>query len=232
MKLIRRNIVVATLAVVVGCGGERAAFRPTENVTRSAPGGRPAASYEIRNAPDQPAHAKVNVWSRGAWEEGGRTWARVALEVLNTGGTLVSLDTSGLRLDAFTNRGERLPPAQLVSTTSPNARLDVAANETGMIQLEYVIDANVKPDDLGSMRLRWAINHDDGRQYVQFTDFRRVREQYAYTGGTVFYDPIWGYYDPFLYGPPYGYHLRYRYPVGRTIHRDDGGKRTVIRDHR
>ncbi|MBA3456883.1 MAG: hypothetical protein H0T42_27585 [Deltaproteobacteria bacterium] len=31
------------------------------------------------------------------------------------------------------------------------------------------------------------------------------------------YDPIYGFYDPFLYGPPYGYHLRYHAPVRRVI---------------
>jgi hypothetical protein len=170
----------------------------------------------------------VNVWSGGAWVEDGRTLARVAIEVLNLGTAPVQLDTNALRLDAYWSSGAQLPPAQLVSTTSPDASLVVPPNESGVIRLVYQLQ--VSPDDIGSMRLRWAVLHDDGKRYVQFTDFRRVRD---YPTGTAvaFYDPIWGYYDPFLYGPPYGYRMRYRVPVGRVIIRDrDRVPQTVRRD--
>ena len=35
-----------------------------------------------------------------------------------------------------------------------------------------------------------------------------------------YYDPIYGFYDPFLYGPPYGHHLRHQVPVRRVIVQD------------
>ena len=155
--------------------------------------------------------------------------ARVGLEVVNSGDRPVWLDAGALRLDAYRNSGAQLPSGLLVRSSMPNAALYVPPRETGQIRLEYVIPADVDPDDIGSLRLRWAVAHDDGRRYVQFTDFRRIREQYTTTAGVAFYDPIWGFYDPFLYGPPYRYHSIHRYPVGRVIVRERP-PRTVIRD--
>jgi hypothetical protein len=215
--------IVALLAIGVACGSDRAAFRPTEDLTTSARSERPAASYDIRAAHDQPAHVRVNVWSRGAWVEDGRTLARVAIEVVNSGEAPVRLETSALRLDAYRNTGAQLPSGELVS----NADLSVPPNETGSVRLEFEL-LYVRPDDIASMRLRWALQYDDGGwHYVQFTDFRRVGEYVA--GGVVFYDPIWGDYDPFLYGPPYGHHFHYRVPIGRVII-GDRGTRTTVRD--
>lgn len=228
----KRIGVFVMMIVGIGCGSDSAAFSPTTNVTGSGPGGTAAASYEIRMGHDQPAHVRVNVWSHGAWVEDGRTMARVGIEVLNTGELGVSVDTNALRLDAYRNDGAQLPSGQLVRTSVPDrAGLVVAPNETGVVSLDFALPAEVKPDEIGNLRLRWAVAHDDGRRYVQFTDFQRVRQPYATT--VIAYDPIWGYYDPFFYGPPYGYHLRYRVPVGRVIidhRRGQQRPRTVIRD--
>jgi hypothetical protein len=54
-----------------------------------------------------------------------------------------------------------------------------------------------------------------GERYVQFTEFRRQPEQVA--SAEVYYDPIFGFYDPFFYGPPYGYHLNYYVPIRRVV---------------
>lgn len=97
----------------------------------------------------------MNVWSRGAYVEDGRTLALVALEVRNTGDEPVLLDTGALRLDAYRSSGAQRPPARLVRTSQPGASLWVPPDETGTIQLVYAIPATVRPDDIGSMRLRW-----------------------------------------------------------------------------
>lgn len=209
----------------IACGSDRAAFRPTDNVTRSAPGGQPAASYEIRGGTDRAAHARVNVWSQGAYVDNGRTMARVGVELRNTGDQYVSLARHELQLDAYLEDGRALPPAQLVHTVGP---LFALPGEATRVELVYALAANVDPDAIGSLRLRWAVEHDDGHRYVQFTDFRRVPE--AVTTGVVYYDPIYGYYDPFLYGPPYGYYLRHRVPIGRVFVDHRRPPRTVIRD--
>lgn len=215
------------LALLIACGSDRAAFRPTDNVTRSAPGGQPAASYEIRDGEGRPSHVRVNVYSRGAYEDNNFTYARIVVEIRNTGTQNVSLDARQLRLEAYADNGALLPHGQLVQTIG--SALYVPPGEVTSVELVYAL-GDIEPDHIGSLRLRWVLEHDDGKRYVQFTDFRRVRETIAH--GIYYYDPIYGYYDPFLYGPPYGYHLRARVPVGRVIIRDRDRPRTVIRDHR
>jgi hypothetical protein len=221
-----RRIAQLAFLAVIACGGDQAAFRPTDHVTSSAPGGQPAASYEIRGGADRAPHARVNVWSLGAYRDDGQTWARIGVELRNTGDRHVSLDVRELQLDAYLAGGAALPPAQLVRTMGP---VFAMPGEATRIELVYALPANVEPDDIASLRLRWTLEHDDGQRYVQFTDFQRVPEEV--TTGVVYYDPIYGYYDPFLYGPPYSWHLSHRVPVGRVIvHRHHRGPRTVIRD--
>jgi hypothetical protein len=79
-----------------------------------------------------------------------------------------------------------------------------------------VLGVPVAPSQLGAMRFRWGVVRDGYDRYVQFTDFRRQPE-YVASAVTVFYDPILGFYDPFFYGAPYGYHLNYYVPVRRVI---------------
>ncbi len=213
-----------TLFIVAACGTDRAAFRPTDNVTAKGPGGQPAAAYDVRLGPDRDPQVQVNVWSRGAYEEDDRTIVRMSVEVRNTGNELVTLDPDALRLEAFRNSGALLPIAQLLQIAAPAGVLAVAPGETATIQLAFAIQPEIDPDSIGSLRLRWGLRHDDGRRYVQFTDFRRIREPRYVATGIAYYHPIYGFYDPFFYGPPYGYHLRYQVPVRRVFieHRDRG----------
>lgn len=221
------KFIIAALVSVAACGTERAAFQPTQNVTNAGPGGRLAASYEIRGGPQEDSHVRVNVWSRGAYVENGQTMARVAVEVLNSGDDNVRLDANTVRLEAYANDGAPMPAPVLVRTSAALARMIVAPHETETVRLDYALAA--KPDDIGSMRLRWGVLHDDGRQYVQFTDFKRVEEPTYVADGVVYYDPVWGFYDPFFYGPPYGY--GHHVPIGRVVVRERA-PRVVVRDHR
>lgn len=203
---------------VAACGSTSAAFRPTDNVTASGPGGQPAASYEIRSGPDRDPHVHVNVWSTGAFVEDDRTFTHVSFEVRNTGDASVSIDPRELRLDAFVEDGGQLPSAILVEAMAPGSSMLVPPREASTFRFVFQLPVVIDPDDIGSFRLRWELDHEDGERYVQFTDFRRVRDVAA--TNISYYDPIYGFYDPFLYGPPYGYHLRYHQPVRRVIIQD------------
>ncbi|HSK03166.1 MAG TPA: hypothetical protein VK932_18065 [Kofleriaceae bacterium] len=221
----------ALLALLVAaCGTDRAAFRPTDNVTAKGPGGQLAAAYDVRSSPDRDPHVQVNVWSRGAYEEDDRAIVRMSMEVRNTGDELVTLDAETLRLDAFRNSGALLPTAQLLQIMAPAGALTVPPGEVATIQLVFAIPVDIAPNSIGSLRLRWGLLHDDGRRYVQFTDFRREPEPQYVAAGISYYHPIYGFYDPFLYGPPYGYHLRYHVPVRRVfVESRDRGVQTVRR---
>jgi hypothetical protein len=212
------------LLSLAACGTDRAAFRPTDNVAAQGHGGQPAAAYDIRRAPGEDPHVHINVWSRGAYADGDQTIVRMSVEVRNTGNEPVTLEPGALQLEAYRNSGAPLPAPQLVQTMAPGGILTVPPGEAATFQLAFAIQPSIDPDSIGGLRLRWALQHDDGRRYVQFTDFQRVPEPTYVATGFVYYDPIFGVYDPFFYGPPYGYHLRHQYPVRRVIieHRDRG----------
>jgi hypothetical protein len=84
------------------------------------------------------------------------------------------------------------------------------------MKLRFELTVPVAPSNVGALRFRWGVVRDDGERYVQFTEFRRQTEQVA-AATHVFYDPIFGFYDPFFYGAPYGYRLNYYVPVRRVI---------------
>lgn len=219
---------LAALLVVAGCT-DRARFEPT-HPTAQGHGGQPAASYDIRVAPHREAHAVVNVWSKGAAVEDGRTIARLAVELRNTGDRMLQLEPNELRLDAYTS-DEKLPAPQLVQIVAQPRSLAVPPGEAATVQLAFAMPVAVDPDRITSLRLRWSVDHHDGRRYVQFTDFQRVEEYPTTTG--VYYDPVFGLYDPFLYGPPYVNQYRFGVPVRRMIVQDrdrDRAVRQVRRD--
>lgn len=211
-----KSIALLGVLSLAACATDRAAFRPTDNVTASGHGGQPAAAYEVRREAGEDPSIQIHVWSRGAYLENDRTFARLAIEVRNTGEGSVTLEPGELRLEAYRNEGARLPPAQLVRTIAPGGSVTVPPGEARTIQLVFAFPYAIAPDAIGSLRLRWALWDDDDRRYVQFTDFRRVREYVA--TGITYYDPLYGFYDPFFYGPPYSYGWRYYHlPVRRVI---------------
>ncbi len=221
----RRSFLSLLILSLAACGADRAEFRPTTGATAESPGGQPAAAYDVRTGRDRDPHVNVHVWSRGAYAEDDRTFVRMAVEVRNTGTSPVTLEQGALRLEAFDNEGRPLPLPQLARTMAPGGSLTVPPGETGTIQLEFAMPGVQDPDSIGQLRLRWGLYHDDGRRYVQFTDFRRVPEYRYVATGITYYDPIYGFYDPFIYGPPWGYyHYRYPTPVRRIIieHRNRG----------
>jgi hypothetical protein len=171
------------------------------------------------------------VWSRGARADDGSTTVRLALEMRNTGEQGIELRTDEVRLEGLSNQGTPLPPAVLERVNSETASVFVPPGEAATIELLFGWGHEIAPDDIGRLRLRWVVDHDDAQRYVQFTELRRVRE--VYTPGYVYYDPIWGYYDPYLYGPPYGHHYVHRVPVRRVYVRDHDrdDARAHVRDH-
>ena len=210
------RIFVAAMAVAAltsACGADRASFRPTTHVTTSGHGGQPAASYDVRV--DSGTVAQVNIWSRGAYRaDDGRTIVRLMADVLNTGDKPVQLGRDHVRLEAFRRGGQPLGQARLIGASG--AGESIPAGEARTVELWFSMRQPIDPDRIGALRLRWGLGYDDGRRYVQFTEFQRVPER-TYARATVYYHPVFGFYDPFIYGPPYMYHYRYRAPVRRVI---------------
>jgi len=211
----------ATLLLICGACSERAEFQPTQNPSSVSPSGQPAASYDLRADQTSDAKITVNVWSDGARRIDDHTIVDAGIELRNAGAEPVELDREALALDSFDQRGAPLPPARLVGVKAEKGSDVVAPRSASIFWARFELGAPIAPSHLGALRLRWGVVRDNHDRYVQFTDFRRQPE-YAPSTTVVYYDPIFGYYDPFFYGPPFGYHFNYYVPVGHVIvdHRD------------
>lgn len=207
-----RALGYALVLVIAACVKDRRVHSPPTSPSHP---GQPAASYDIRIGPTTAPHAHVTVWCRGTTEVDGRTFVDVAVELRNTGYRVVALDTEELRLDAFGPKGGRTPPARLARVTPPGTSVDVQPDDARTIDLRFEMPIGVDENDLARIRLQWAITYPDGQRYAQVTEFQQVLD--ALAGTIMYFDPVWTYYDPFLYGAPfYGYHAHYGVPTGRV----------------
>lgn len=206
----------ALLLLFSGACAERARFRPTQNVSAVSPGGKPAASYQLHAGGGTEPNITVNVWSDGAERHDDRTTVQLAVELRNSSDQAVQLDRNELQLETFDTKGAPLPAPRLVSVSAEKGSETIAPRSASTLRLRFELGAPVAPTDVGALRLRWSVLRGDGERYVQFTEFRQQPEQIA-VAGTFYYDPIFGFYDPFFYGPPYEYHLHYHVPVRRVI---------------
>lgn len=223
------TLAILSVLAMAACAADRAQFQPT-NPAGTGHGGQPAAAYDLRAGPGRSADIEVKVWSRGAYERTDHTIVRLAMELQNTGPHPVALDTQGLRLQAFDNSGRPLPDGQLVEVARPGASVNtVMAGDAATFWLAFALPRHVAPDDLRTMRLRWEVTRASGARYVQFTEFQRLPDYddtYGYAGWS-YYDPLFGYYNPYFYGAPYfGY---YNVPVRRVVV-DRDRPRVQIRD--
>lgn len=222
-----KTITTAALLLLLSGGcGERARFRPTQNVSAVSPSGKPAASYELRAQEGSESNLTVNVWSEGAERHDDQTTVKLAIEIRNTSDEAVQLDRDTLALEAFNAKGAPLPAPSLLSLSAEKGALTIPPRTASTLRLQFDLGA-VAPTDVGALRFRWGVVRGDGERYVQFTEFRQQPEQVAMAGTFYYgYDPIFGFYDPFFYGPPYGYHLHYHVPVRRVVVvRHAGGRR-------
>jgi hypothetical protein len=215
MKML--TTMAATLLLFSAGCGERARFRPTQDVNAVSPSGKPAASYELRAYEGSEAKITVNVWSEGAERHDDRTTVDLGVEVRNTGDDAIQLDRDALALEAFNTKGTPLPAGRLVSVTAEKGSETIAPRTASTLRLRFELAVPVAPTEVGALRFRWGVVRGDGEQYVQFTEFRQQQEEQVAMAGAFYYSPIFGFYDPFFYGPPYGYHLNYYVPVRRVI---------------
>jgi len=211
------KIFVTTTAtlLLLSCG-ERARFQPTENVNAVSPSGQPAASYELRVDQTSDPKISVNVWSEGASRHDDRTYVDLSVEIRNSGEDAIELDRSALAVEAFHPQGTPLPAARLAKITAEKGAYVIGPRSASTLKLRFELMESVSPGQVGALRFRWGVVRGDGERYVQFTEFRRQPE-YVAAATRVHYDPIYGFYDPFFYGPPYGYHINYYAPVRRVI---------------
>jgi len=221
-----RTTLLACLILLGTSCAERAQFQPTENVEATGHGGQPAAAYDLQADHEGPADIHVNVWSQGATRDRGVTDIHLTLELRNTGTMPVELDRDAIALEAFAGRGTPIPSPQLAMVHADTGSLTVAPGTATTVQLVFRVPVRIAPEAISSLRLRWGVARASGQRYVQFTEFRQSPQYVARSW--VYYDPVWGFYDPYFYGPPYGVHFGYHVPVRHVI----VSRRDVHRHHR
>jgi hypothetical protein len=89
-----------------------------------------------------------------------------------------------LRLQAFGRDGRSLPGSQL---RTPRAPTTIRPGTASTIGLVFTLPNDVDPDDIGTIRMRWALTHTNGTRCVQFTDFQRVTDPEVYGYGARSY---------------------------------------------
>ncbi len=89
----------------------------------------------------------------------------MAFEVRNTGEEGVSIDPRQLRLDAYLENGQQLPPAHLVQAMAPGSTMMVAPREASTFRFVFQLPIEIEPDRIGSFRLRWELDHERGQRY-------------------------------------------------------------------
>lgn len=211
----------AALLLIAGACGERARFQPTQNVSGVSSTGQPAASYELRTDESADPQITVNVWSEGATRKDDVTSVDLSVQVRNGSDAEVRLDRDVLALETFHTKGAPLPAPRLTAITAEKGSDIIAPRSASTLRIRFELPVPVSPDQVGALRFRWGVVRGDGDRYVQFTEFNRQPQQVA-SAAFVYHDPIYGFYDPFFHGPPYGYRSHYYVPVRRVIveHRD------------
>jgi hypothetical protein len=216
--IVTKTAALLVAAVASACAADRAMFQPTENVTTTGHGGQPAAAYDLRGSPEQDPRVHIRVWSQGARSVEGRTHVYLTVEVQNTSEENVTVDTASMRLDGYDNAGRPLPASQAPAAIAGYYKpLMVAPGAAGTVNLYFELARGIGLEDIQSLRLRWALEHDDGERYVQFTEFQRARPPEYTSFNAVYYDPVFGLYDPLFYGPRFGYRVHYHVPVRRVL---------------
>jgi hypothetical protein len=195
------------LLLFAGCA-EQAYYVPTDNVSATSPGGKPAASYVIQGENGGKA-AEVNVWSRGVDKRNDASLLHATFEVRNTSDAPLKMDPSLISAEAFGSHDTPMQTPRLAGTSpsGPDA-FTIPPHQARNIDVYFSTAPGIKPSDVKAFRMRWGLQLE-GQQYVQFTQFKRevpeyyyYNDYYAYGGWGSWYGPGWPYwYDPYFSSP-------------------------------
>lgn len=187
----RLTLLLPLLALFqVACATNRL-FAPRENGNGSGPTGQPAAVYVL--AP--PAHGEVRLWCDGCdLDEAQVPVLRLGFELENTGNEPMALDPAAVRVTGLAIDGGLAATATL---TSPPARVEVAPQSTGRVDLVYAVAGDgIAPRAIQDFHVGWQVAAGD-QTFSQVTPFQAFYPAY---------DDRW---DPWpWWGFGFGFHSR------------------------
>lgn len=179
----------------LGCASASQWFRPGERAAATSPEGLPAAVYEVMR--DGTIAAEVRLWSDGARRIDRRTEVRLTFEIENLSKGELALAAEDLRLATVRTEDETFRELAPV-TVEP--RRDVGPGQTLLVDAVFVVPPELKPHDLESFRVRWALR--GAVTYAQITPFFEdeaplppLRLAYGPVG-LPWYDPLYGIWAP------------------------------------
>ena len=189
------------LLLLTSCAASRQHFTPREDVRAQSPRGWPAAQYAVTIGAQNAGEAKV--WSEGSFVDdvGGddRTILHVGFELENRSGGEMDFDVDKCRVvDVQCDDGQLAN----LAAHDENGTLHVAANQVGLIDLEFVLPRRTDPRDLTSFRVEWTLATAVGT-FSQSTPFRVDVARY-YRSRSYYndydYSPWWGFGTGFAVG--------------------------------
>jgi hypothetical protein len=233
--LTRLSLVVAVGVALTACGTQQTAYRPVAAGQGVLATGPNVATYAV---PPQAPQGRVQVVSLGGERLQGQDdlFLHVRLDAENSG------DATAWRIESHEQRlvlqgGAELPPSY-ATTSAGGPVLSLNRGQRGYVDLYYPLPPGWDPPRL---TLSWRVRRAD-QMVALATGLDRVSGRggsypaygpHAYAPyepyyGTRYrthvgvhlgygYDPFWGFYDPFWYGPRYygpryyGYGPRYHY---------------------
>lgn len=185
-----RVLSVILAGLLAGCASQRASFRPAEPTSYSM--GYPATLYDVNL--DNQRLGIVKVYSGGGYkvpQDGSQPVIDVRLRIRNLSDAPMTLDLARSDMTVETSSGEQTlkQPVRVPVETS------VPAGSTAVIVLNYPLEGNLGPEQMGSFDFDWTLKTDKG-DYAQTTPFVRRYVNNAY----VFY-PLYG---GWWWGPGWG----------------------------
>jgi hypothetical protein len=213
VRTIRMLGLVILAGLLAGCASHRASFTPAEPTGYSSMGYR-ATLYDVTL--DDQRLGIVKIYSEGGYkvpQDGSQPVIDVRLRIRNLSDAPMSLDLAKSDVSAETSKGEQTlrQPLRVPGETS------VPAGGTAVVVLNYPLEGNLRPDQVGSFDFDWTLRTDKG-DYAQTTPFvrRYVNDVYSYYplyGGWwgPGWGPGWGWWGP---GWGWGYGVGFAYGGG------------------
>jgi hypothetical protein len=180
-----RLLGLVILAGLLGGCAAHASFRPTDTTAYSM--GYPATFYDVNL--DNKRLGIVKVYSEGGYkvpQDGSQPVIDVRLKIRNFSDAQMSLDLGKSDVSADTSRGEQM----LRQPLHVPGEMSVPAGGTAVIVLDYPLEGNLKPDQVGGFDFDWTLQTEKG-EYAQTTPFVR-RHMHNYYGYYPLYGGWWG----------------------------------------
>ena len=187
---LRWGVLAVALAMAPACASSQA-FHPSEKATGESPEGELAADYDLRTEEGN-VFGEGRVWSEGAEETeiDGRDATVVNVGFLLENETDAPMSLLGRRLSLELTMADGTAYRGIRPLRDPGV-LTVPPRDRRRVEVTFELSPELEPDDISTFRVRWAVDHEEGR-FSEVTSFLQTRPVYVPATYDYWYGP--GYY--------------------------------------